>query len=78
MIGDTEADAAVERALAAPFLGVNCGIREEARLLREGAVQVVASRFLPPPVATPELMPRHKRLSTIAVRMKIVSVRVFC
>jgi phosphoglycolate phosphatase-like HAD superfamily hydrolase len=40
VIGDTEADADVARALGVPFLGVSCGIREEGRLRREGAVHV--------------------------------------
>ena len=37
VIGDTEADAAVARALGASFVGVACGIRTAEALLAEGA-----------------------------------------
>lgn len=41
VVGDTEADAAVARALGAPFWGVTCGIRTEERLRAEGAERVL-------------------------------------
>ena len=43
VIGDTEADATVAIALKTPFYGVTCGIRDEARLRREGATAVFDS-----------------------------------
>ena len=37
VVGDTEADAAIARALAVPFVGVACGIRTRQALFAEGA-----------------------------------------
>jgi phosphoglycolate phosphatase-like HAD superfamily hydrolase len=43
VIGDTEADAAVAEALAAPFWAVSCGIRTAERLRDFGAARVEGS-----------------------------------
>ncbi|MBL6751870.1 MAG: HAD-IA family hydrolase [Nevskia sp.] len=42
MIGDTEYDVAMARALGMPALGVACGVHEPGRLLRAGAGAVLA------------------------------------
>jgi phosphoglycolate phosphatase len=42
MIGDTEYDMAMARALGVPALGVACGVHEPGRLLRAGAGAVLA------------------------------------
>src|SRR5262249_16755004 len=41
MIGDTEYDVLMARALGMPALGVACGVHESGRLLRSGAAAVV-------------------------------------
>jgi len=43
MIGDTEYDAAMARALGVPALGVACGVHDAGRQLRAGALAVVES-----------------------------------
>lgn len=48
MIGDTEYDAAMARAIGMPMLGVTCGVHEPQRILAAGAVALVESvRELP-------------------------------
>lgn len=42
VVGDTEADAAAAQRIAAPFIGVRCGIREDRLLYAAGAAAVVA------------------------------------
>lgn len=41
MIGDTEYDVAMARALSMPALGVSCGVHENERLLAAGAVALI-------------------------------------
>jgi phosphoglycolate phosphatase len=41
MIGDTEFDVAMARAIGMPALGVVCGVHEHDRLLQAGATAVV-------------------------------------
>lgn len=43
MIGDTEYDAAMARAIGMPMLGVTCGVHEPQRILAAGAMALVAS-----------------------------------
>ncbi|MGQ0502879.1 MAG: HAD family hydrolase [Panacagrimonas sp.] len=43
MIGDTEYDAAMARALGMPMLGVTCGVHAGGRILAAGAMALVAS-----------------------------------
>lgn len=43
MIGDTEYDAAMARAIGMPMLGVTCGVHEPERLLGAGALALVES-----------------------------------
>lgn len=43
MIGDTEYDAAMARAIGMPFIGVACGVHAPQRLLAHGAQAVLAS-----------------------------------
>ncbi|HKY90554.1 MAG TPA: HAD-IA family hydrolase [Nevskiaceae bacterium] len=43
MIGDTEYDAAMARAIGMPMLGVTCGVHEPQRLLDAGALALVES-----------------------------------
>lgn len=48
MIGDTEYDIAMARALAMPALGVSCGVHEHGRLLQAGATALIEQvRHLP-------------------------------
>ncbi|MGQ0701218.1 MAG: HAD family hydrolase [Panacagrimonas sp.] len=48
MIGDTEYDAAMARAIGMPMLGVTCGVHEPDRILAAGAMALVESvRDLP-------------------------------
>lgn len=48
MIGDTEYDAAMAQAIGMPMLGVACGVHEPGRLLRNGALAVLAdARAIP-------------------------------
>lgn len=43
MIGDTEYDAAMARAIGMPMLGVSCGVHEPGRILAAGALALVES-----------------------------------
>lgn len=43
MIGDTEYDAAMARAIGMPMLGVTCGVHEPGRILAAGAMALVES-----------------------------------
>lgn len=43
MVGDTEYDAAMARAIGMPMLGVTCGVHEEKRLTDAGALALVES-----------------------------------
>lgn len=43
MIGDTEYDAAMARAIGMPMLGVSCGVHEPGRILAAGAMALVES-----------------------------------
>ena len=43
MIGDTEYDAAMARAIDMPMLGVTCGVHEPGRILAAGAVALIES-----------------------------------
>ena len=43
MIGDTEYDAAMARAIGMPMLGVTCGVHEPERILAAGALALIES-----------------------------------
>ena len=43
MVGDTEYDAAMARAIGMPMLGVTCGVHAPERILQAGAMALIES-----------------------------------